>query len=118
MGGADIRDLYYSPRTGGRQPLAHAILGAAQALVRAGVHDVVPHLTLVAERQVPAANQLVQAGGHLEDIDAERPGKLAGIWRVPRLGERPVHRQPQVLTVHAAILAKPVIIGAARRLSK
>jgi hypothetical protein len=64
------------------------------------------------------AGQLGQAGGHLEDIDAELPGQLSGVWRAPRLGERPVHRQPQVLTVHAAILAKPVSIGAARRLSK
>jgi len=75
-------------------------------------------LTLVAERKVPAAGQPGQAGDHLEDIDAELPGQLAGIGRAPSLGERPVHRQPQVLTVHAAILAKPVSTGAVRRLSK
>jgi predicted secreted hydrolase len=63
-------------------------------------------LTPVAECQVPAASQLVQAGGYLEDIDAELSGQLTGIRRAPGPGERLVHREPQVLTVHAAIVAK------------
>ena len=74
-------------------------------------------LTLVAERQVPAAGQLGQARGHLVDLDAELPGQLAGIRRAPGLGERAVHRQPQILSVHAAIFASPMNTGSGRRLS-
>ena len=65
------------------------------------------NLPLAAERQVPAAGQFAQAGGHLPNVGAELPGELAGLRRAPGLGERPVHRQPQILTVHAAIFAKP-----------
>jgi hypothetical protein len=56
---------------------------------------------------VPAAGQFAQARGHLPEIGAELPRELAGLRRAPGLGERPVHRQPQILTVHAAIFAKP-----------
>jgi hypothetical protein len=33
--------------------------------------------------------------------------ELAVLRRAPGRGERPVDRQPQILIVHAAILAKP-----------
>ena len=34
--------------------------------------------------------------------------ELAGLRRAPGLGERAVHRQPQILSVHAAIFASPM----------
>jgi hypothetical protein len=83
--------------------------------VQPPVHD---DLTPVAERQVPAAGQLVQARGHLRDLDAEFPGQLAGIRRPSGPGERPVHRQPQILSVHDAIFASPMNTRAGRRLSE
>jgi hypothetical protein len=64
-------------------------------------------LTLVAERQVPAAGQLVQARGHLLDAGTELRREFAVLRRAPGPGERAVDRQPQILTIHAAILAKP-----------
>jgi len=64
-------------------------------------------LALGTERQVPAAGQLAQALGHLLDAGTELRRELAVPRRAPGRGERPVHRQPQILIVHAAILAKP-----------
>jgi hypothetical protein len=64
-------------------------------------------LTPVTERQVPPAGQLGQARGHLRGFDTEPSGQFTGTRRSSGLGERAVHRQPQILTVHAAILAKP-----------
>jgi hypothetical protein len=64
-------------------------------------------LALVAERQVPAAGQLAQARDHLLDAGTEFGRELAVLRRAPGRGERPVDRQPQILIVHAAILAKP-----------
>jgi hypothetical protein len=49
------------------------------------VHHVVPH-----------------PGGGYQEV-----GHLAAVRRAPGPGERTVDRQPQILTVHAAILAKP-----------
>jgi hypothetical protein len=43
--------------------------------------------------------------------------EFVGARRAPGLGERRVHRQPQILTVHAAILAKPVKTATARSLN-
>ena len=56
---------------------------------------------------MPGTGQLVQARGDRRDPGAELLRELAALRRVSRLGERPVHRQPQVLTVHTAILPKP-----------
>ena len=39
-------------------------------------------------------------------IGAELPGEFTPLRRAPGPGERTVDRQPQILTVHAAILAK------------
>ena len=61
----------------------------------------------VAERQVPPAGQLAEASDHLRGLGAELRGQRTGIRRPSGLGERAVHREPQVLTVHAAIFAKP-----------
>ena len=64
-------------------------------------------LALVPERQVAGPGQLFQALGDFRDLGAELPRELVCSRRAPRLGERPVHRQPQILDIHAAILANP-----------
>jgi hypothetical protein len=74
-------------------------------------------LTLVAERQVPAAGQLGQARGDLPRPGAEFGGELTRLRRTSGLGERAVHRQPQILSVHAAIFASPMNTDSGRRLS-
>jgi hypothetical protein len=74
-------------------------------------------LTLVAERQVPAAGQFGQARGDLPRPGAEFSGELARLRRASGLGERAVHRQPQILSVHAAIFASPMNTDSGRRLS-
>ncbi len=63
-------------------------------------------LALVAERQVARPGQLVQALGDHRGLGAELPRELVCSGRTPRLSERPVHRQPQILKIHLAILAK------------
>jgi len=56
---------------------------------------------------MPAAGQLAQPRGHLWGSDAELGRQFTGLRCAPGLGERPVHRQSQILTVHPAIFAKP-----------
>ena len=75
-------------------------------------------LTPVAERHVPAAGQLIQAFGDFLCPGAELPRELIGARRTSGLGERAVHRQPQILSVHGAIFARPMSLSAARRLSE
>ncbi len=75
-------------------------------------------LTPVAERHVPTAGQLIQAFGDFLCPGAELPRELIGARRTSGLGKRAVHRQPQILSVHGAIFAKPMSLPAARRLSK
>ena len=45
------------------------------------------------------------------DIRDLTAAELAASWRASGLGERAVHRQPQVLSVHAAIFASPMNTG-------
>jgi hypothetical protein len=66
---------------------------------------------------VPAAGQLGQAHGHFCGFDAELSGQFTRTRRASGLGERAVHRQPQILSVHAAIFASPMNTDSGRRLS-
>ena len=67
----------------------------------------VDDLAAVPERQVASPGQLFQALADHRDLGAELPRELVCSRRPPRLGERPVHRQPQILDIHVAILANP-----------
>ena len=64
-------------------------------------------LALVAERQVACPGQFFQALGDHRGLGAEFLPELVRSGCTPRLGERPVHRQPQILTIHTAIFANP-----------
>lgn len=67
-------------------------------------HDDLP---LSVEHQVASPGQFCQALGDHRGLDAEPFRELICSGRAPRLGEGPVHRQPQAFMIHAAILAKP-----------
>jgi hypothetical protein len=175
-------------QAGRRQPGVHALRGAEQALMAAGVHYVIPHLrgghqevgdlvpvrravapdvprvrpaarrapgrdqhlvlagqqvgeregvpgaaappqgpgshhreaerhgrermrhhdpAVAVQRQVPGPGQARQAVSHLGNPGTEPGRQRARIRCAPGRGELLVHRQPQVLAVHTAILAKP-----------
>ena len=46
------------------------------------------------------SRQLSQALGDRLDVSAGLPRELRHLWRAPRLRERAIYRQPQVLVVH------------------
>ena len=68
-------------------------------------------LAAAAENQVARPGQLLQAGRDRREFRAEFPGELIRVGCAPGPGERAVHRQTQVLIIHAAIV--PGLVGRA-----
>jgi len=60
--------------------------------------------SLPVEDKVAGGGQLFQPPADRGNVSTELAGEFSWCRRTPGLGERPVHRQPQILPVHPTML--------------